>query len=481
MDDDSGTRPGGEERGADDSGTRPGDDGHGPDDTDARPDDNGHETDDNHTNPGENDHGPDGKRSRPDDDRHETNDNRTHPGENEHEADDNGHETSDNHTSPGDHEHGPDDTDARPGDDRHGTDDNRTRPDSDRHGTNGTDARRPHDPQDPDARKPSSDHAPDLDRTGEPEGRGAADDEAQDPHAIRARRDPHATRATHDPHATHEPDIHNTADHRPHSTPGRPPRAAAHRRAPGADASRSHGTGTPRTHRPAHRRPGSGGRPDPVGMAHRQAHWEQHTEIPLAVASMAFLASYALRVLAPGLPQAVLDLCLAVTLAAWALFAVDYAVRWRLSGQRHRFVRKHVLDTVVLLLPLLRPLRVVKVYEAVLRRRGEPRLALHARVIAYSGLSTLLLGFAGALAVYQQERDAPGTTMPTFGDAVWWACATLTTVGYGDVTPVTPLGRLIAVGVMMIGMALLAAVTGTFASWLLQVFSREDDERPPGS
>ncbi|KUM83853.1 MULTISPECIES: potassium channel family protein [Streptomyces] len=216
-------------------------------------------------------------------------------------------------------------------------------------------------------------------------------------------------------------------------------------------------------------------------MAHRQAHWEQHTEIPLAVASMAFLASYALRVLAPGLPQAVLDLCLAVTLAAWALFAVDYAVRWRLSGQRHRFVRKHVLDTVVLLLPLLRPLRVVKVYEAVLRRRGEPRLALHARVIAYSGLSTLLLGFAGALAVYQQERDAPGTTMPTFGDAVWWACATLTTVGYGDVTPVTPLGRLIAVGVMMIGMALLAAVTGTFASWLLQVFSREDDERPPGS
>ncbi|WP_078612554.1 potassium channel family protein [Streptomyces canus] len=196
---------------------------------------------------------------------------------------------------------------------------------------------------------------------------------------------------------------------------------------------------------------------------------------------MAFLAAYALRVLAPGLPQAALDLCLATTLAAWALFAADYAVRWRLSGQRLRFVRKHVLDTVVLLLPLLRPLRVVKLYEAVQRRHGRPRLALHARVIVYSGMSTLLLGFTGALAVFQQERDAPGTTMPTFGDAVWWTCATLTTVGYGDVVPVTPLGRLIAVGVMMIGMALLAAVTGTFASWLLQVFSREDDERPPGS
>ena len=134
----------------------------------------------------------------------------------------------------------------------------------------------------------------------------------------------------------------------------------------------------------------------------------------------------------------------------------------------------------MLLLPLLRPLRVVKVYEAVQRRHGKPRLALHARVIVYAGLSTTLLGFAGALSVYQAEHTAPGATIKTFGDSVWWICATFATVGYGDVTPVTPLGRLIAVGMMAIGLALLGAVTGTFASWLLQVFAREDDERPPG-
>lgn len=85
----------------------------------------------------------------------------------------------------------------------------------------------------------------------------------------------------------------------------------------------------------------------------RQARWEARTEIPLALASLAFLAAYALQVLAH--PQkAALDLCLAVMLAAWALFAVDYAVRRRLSGQRLRFVRTHMLDTVVLFLPLLR-------------------------------------------------------------------------------------------------------------------------------
>ncbi|MEV0482359.1 potassium channel family protein [Streptomyces sp. NPDC050508] len=212
----------------------------------------------------------------------------------------------------------------------------------------------------------------------------------------------------------------------------------------------------------------------------RKARWEQHTEVPLAVASMVFLAAYAVRILAHGLPDTWQDLCLAVLFAAWALFAVDYAVRWRLSGQRLRFVRTHWLDTLVLLLPLLRPLRVVRVYEAVQRRHGQPRLALHARVIVYAGLSTVLLGFAGALSVYHEEHAAPGATIRTFGDAVWWTCATFATVGYGDVAPVTALGRLIAVGMMAIGLALLGAVTGTFASWLLQVFTREDDERPPG-
>ncbi|MFJ9724437.1 potassium channel family protein [Streptomyces sp. NPDC101209] len=211
----------------------------------------------------------------------------------------------------------------------------------------------------------------------------------------------------------------------------------------------------------------------------RRARWEQRTELPLAVASLAFLAAYAVRVLAPGLTDPLQTLALAVLLASWLLFAVNYAVLWHLSGQKLSFVRKHPLDAVVVVLPLLRPLRVVKVYEAVQRRHGKPRLALHARVILYSGLSTVLLGFAGALAVYQQERGAPGTTMKSFGDAVWWACATLSTVGYGDVTPVTPMGRVIAVGMMAVGLALLGAVTGTFASWLLQVFAREDDERPP--
>jgi voltage-gated potassium channel len=210
--------------------------------------------------------------------------------------------------------------------------------------------------------------------------------------------------------------------------------------------------------------------------------WEQRTEIPLFLASLIFLTAYAARVLAVSMPSVWKDVCWFTMLALWVLFAADYVVRQRLSGQRFpRFARTHFLHTVVVILPLLRPLRIVPLYDAIQHRQGEPRLSLHARVIAYASLSTLLLGFAGALAVFQQERGAPGATMRTFGDAVWWAAETISTVGYGDITPVTTGGRVIAMGMMAGGLALLGAVTGSFSSWLLQVFSRESDKKPPES
>ncbi|MER7173920.1 potassium channel family protein [Streptomyces mesophilus] len=208
-----------------------------------------------------------------------------------------------------------------------------------------------------------------------------------------------------------------------------------------------------------------------------QERWRRRTEIPLAVASILFLGAYAARVLAHGMSYPWRDICLVVAFGSWALFVVDYAVRWRMSGLGLKYVRTHGLDTLVMLLPLLRPLRVVRLYEAVQLRHGEPRLSLYARVMVYAGMSAVLLGFAGALAVYHQEHAAPGANIRTFGDAVWWTCTTLSTVGYGDTTPVTPVGRLVAVGMMACGLGLLGAVTGSFSSWLIQVFTVEDDKR----
>ncbi|WP_405800687.1 potassium channel family protein [Streptomyces sp. NBC_01506] len=208
--------------------------------------------------------------------------------------------------------------------------------------------------------------------------------------------------------------------------------------------------------------------------ADRLRDWERRVELPLLIASPLFLACYAVLVLNDNRAPVLGDVALSLLFTIWALFVVDYAVRVWLSGRGAHFARTHLLDTVVLLLPLLRPLRIVNTYATLQRRHDRPRLSLYGRVMAYAGISAALLSFAAALAVYQQERGAPGATIRTFGDSVWWACSAITTVGYGDVTPVTPLGRLFAVFLMICGLALLGAVTGSFSSWLIQVFGRED-------
>ncbi|MFE2378867.1 potassium channel family protein [Streptomyces sp. NPDC059398] len=218
---------------------------------------------------------------------------------------------------------------------------------------------------------------------------------------------------------------------------------------------------------------------DALDPAERLSRWEDRTEIPLFVAALLFLTSYAVRVLAQGADPVLRGTALGVALAVWLLFVLDYAVRIRISGEGVRFPLRHRMDTLAVVLPVLRLLRMVHLYNAIQQRREGPRLSLYARVIAYAGLSALLLALAGALAVYSCEHKAPGATIRTFGDALWWAAATLSTVGYGDVVPVTLLGRLVAVAMMACGLALLGAVTGSFSSWLLQSFRRDDEARPP--
>lgn len=76
--------------------------------------------------------------------------------------------------------------------------------------------------------------------------------------------------------------------------------------------------------------------------------------------------------------------------------------------------------------------------------------------------------FVAALAVLDAERSAPGSTITTFGTALWWAFETITTVGYRDFTPLTVTGRLIAGTLMLGGIALLGVVTATIAPWIVE-------------
>jgi hypothetical protein len=79
-----------------------------------------------------------------------------------------------------------------------------------------------------------------------------------------------------------------------------------------------------------------------------------------------------------------------------------------------------------------------------------------------AGVAVMSIGL-GAIAALDVEQDAPEANITGIGDALWWATTTVTTVGYGDRYPVTTEGRIIAVALMLVGVAVVGAVTGSVA------------------
>jgi voltage-gated potassium channel len=164
----------------------------------------------------------------------------------------------------------------------------------------------------------------------------------------------------------------------------------------------------------------------------------------------------------------------------WAAFVAEYLAKLALAPDRWHFFRTSLLDLAVIAIPFLRPLRLVRTVRllrlarlgwlgswAVNAVRGLARVLRH-RGFHYALLSVAVLVFVGAAAELAFESHAPGASIHSYGDALWWAMVTITTVGYGDKVPVTAAGRGVAVVFMVTGVAMFGLLTATISSYFAE-------------
>ncbi|WP_327035000.1 potassium channel family protein [Micromonospora ureilytica] len=207
--------------------------------------------------------------------------------------------------------------------------------------------------------------------------------------------------------------------------------------------------------------------------AERAARWERLTALPLTLLSVMFLVVYAVPILWPDLTESWRRACEATAVLIWLTFWIDFVVRLILSRGRRRFLRDHLFDLAVLVLPVLRPLRALRLITVVLSLSRRAESWARGRLAVYVGATTMLLVLVSALAVLDAERSASGSNIASFDDALWWAAVTITTVGYGDHFPVTGTGRFVALGLMIGGIGLIGFVTGSLATWIVDRVSQK--------
>ena len=152
----------------------------------------------------------------------------------------------------------------------------------------------------------------------------------------------------------------------------------------------------------------------------------------------------------------------------WALFVIDIVFRFTMTTHKRGFFRRHWLDIITVALPQFRPLRALRAFskDGFIAKKGKG--VLSGKAIAIGTMSTGIVVWVGSLMVLSAEQTAPDSEITSFGDALWWAMETITTVGYGDVVPVTVTGRVIAVAVMLLGISVLGVVSAGLAATLVK-------------
>jgi voltage-gated potassium channel len=213
-------------------------------------------------------------------------------------------------------------------------------------------------------------------------------------------------------------------------------------------------------------------------------------EWPMAILALAVVPALVLENRST-MPQ-VAAAAVAVNWIVWVGFCAEYLIKLVLTPNRSTYVRQAWFDLLIIVfsppflvpdsfqaLRSLRALRVLRVIRllrafavAALGLRLLRRLLRHHRFQYVLTVAVAVVG-VGAIAIYVLEGGR-NTAVGSIADALWWAVVTATTVGYGDVSPVTPEGRLVAVVLMITGIGVIGVFTATVASFFFEQGSGTD-------
>jgi len=193
---------------------------------------------------------------------------------------------------------------------------------------------------------------------------------------------------------------------------------------------------------------------------------ERVTKYPMAVLGLAWLV-IAIEILSTDLEGNASIALVATLFVLWAVLLVEYLVRLVVTPDRRGYLRRRWVEPATVVVPLFQGWHLIGIekmslllHEAELRVEAILRHHSLFRVLI-AALATLILG---AWLVLLFERNAKGSNVHNYPDALWWAIVTVTTVGYGDRFPVTAGGRIVAVVLMLVGIGLIGVLTATVAS-----------------